>query len=258
MKTGVIGLGLIGGSIFKRLKASGYDVIGISSSQTGDDIYSDYSKLKECGVIFVCTPMNAVIETLDKLSEFVSPDTIVSDVSSLKEFVTKKEYPFKFVPSHPMAGTEFSGYENSFPELFEGARWVITPFKNIDIRPLEELIKSMGAVPVYTKPAEHDKAVAMISHMPMILAQALFEAASKNELAMKLAASGFRDMTRLASSNTEMAMDMVELNHKNIEQCLLKLYSKIGELLAGYNREKLQEIAEKRSKMYDKNGKNVF
>ncbi len=258
MKIGVIGLGLIGGSIFKRLKLSGYNVIGISSSQVGKGIYSDYSNLKVCDVIFVCTPMNAVCGVLDKLTGIIPADTIVTDVSSLKEFVTKKKYPFTFIPSHPMAGTEFSGYENSFPELFEGAKWVITPLDNSDTLPLEVLIKSMGASPVYADPVEHDMAAAMISHTPMLLAQALFDTASKDDLALKLASSGFRDMTRLASSNPEMAIDMIKLNHKNIEQCLLKLYSAIGDLLSDYSKQKLSDIAAKRRKMYDSSGKNVF
>ncbi len=257
MKIGVIGLGLIGGSIFKRLTASEYDVIGISSSQNGEKIYSDYSYLKDCDVVFVATPIHTVPGILDKLSDILSPSAIVTDVSSLKEFVTKKSYPYKFIPSHPMAGTEFSGYANSFPELFEGTKWVITPFDNTDTLPLEMLIKKLGATPVYADAAEHDEAVAMISHTPMVIAQALYLAASDNDLALKLASSGFRDMTRLAGSNPEMAIDMVEFNHKNIQQSLLKLYSVIGDLLKNYDKDKITEIAEKRKQMYDKNGKNV-
>ena len=258
MKIGVIGLGLIGGSIFKRLRLSGYDVLGISFSQRGEGICSDYNELKGCNIVFVASPMHAVPAILDRLSEILPQDTIVTDVCSLKEFVTKKSYPFRFIPSHPMAGTEFSGYENSFPELFEGAKWVITPINNFDTQPLENLIKEMGATPVYTTPEEHDRAAALISHAPLVLAQALYLTAADNPLALKLASSGFRDMTRLAGSNPDMAVDMVNLNHKNIEQSLLKLYSAIDELLKNYDKDKISEIAAIRKQMYDSNGKNVL
>ncbi len=258
MKIGVIGLGLIGGSIFKRLRAGGYNVVGVSTSQSGEEIYSDYSVLSECKVVFVCTPIHTVLDVLDCLSKILSPETIVTDVSSLKEFVTKKSYPFKFIPSHPMAGTEFSGFDNSFAELFEGAKWVITPFDNSDISVLEGLIKALGAVPVYTDAKAHDTAVAMVSHAPMLVAQALYLSASDNNLALNLAASGFRDMTRLACSNPDMAVDMVNFNHKNIEQALLRLYSTIGDLLKNYDIKRLTEIASGRKEMYDKNGKNIL
>ena len=182
MKVGVIGLGLIGGSIFKRLKAQGYDIVAVSSTQTGENIFSDYSALKDCNFIFICTPIHTILDVLDKLTEVIPADTIVTDTASLKEFVTKKSYSFKFIPSHPMAGTEFSGYKNSFPELFDGAKWVITPYDNTDTSPLEKLIKDMGAVPVYASPKAHDKAAAMISHTPMLIAQALFVASFDDDL----------------------------------------------------------------------------
>ncbi len=258
MKVGVIGLGLIGGSIFKRLKAQGYDIVAVSSTQTGENIFSDYSALKDCNFIFICTPIHTILDVLDKLTEVIPADTIVTDTASLKEFVTKKSYSFKFIPSHPMAGTEFSGYKNSFPELFDGAKWVITPYDNTDTSPLEKLIKDMGAVPVYASPKAHDKAAAMISHTPMLIAQALFVASFDDDLALKLAASGFRDMTRLAVSNPEMAADMINFNYYNIEQSLLKIYSVIGDLLKNYDKDFLTEIALKRKNMYDKNGKNIL
>ena len=258
MKIAVIGLGLIGGSIFKSLSSKKYDVIGISTSQRGENIYSDYSYLKDCDVVFVCTPMSKTVEILDKISAFVNPYAVVTDVCSLKVFLAQKEYPFNFIPSHPMAGTEFSGWENSFEGMFEGAKWVITPLensKNTDV--LEKLIKVMGATPVYTTPELHDEAVAMISHTPMVLAQALFSTASDNELAMKLASSGFRDTTRLAGSNPQMAVDMINLNSENIQQSLLKIYAKVGELLNNYGVENVSKIADMRKSMY-KDGKNVI
>ena len=111
MKIGIIGLGLIGGSIFKSLEGN-HELIGISRSVKADNITNDYETLKDCELIFVCTPMNKTLEILDKLESILPPSTTVTDVCSLKEFVSKKTYKFNFIPSHPMAGTEHSGWEN--------------------------------------------------------------------------------------------------------------------------------------------------
>ena len=249
VKVGVIGLGLIGGSIFKDLKALGYDVAAVSKSQSGENIFKEYGMLKECGIVFVCTAMNKTLEVLDELEKYLGPETIVTDVCSLKGFVCKKPRPYRFVPSHPMAGTEHKGFENSFEGLFKGAKWVITPcFGNSS--ELVEIIKELGAIPVITTPEKHDEAAAMISHMPMLLAQALCLAASENPLAIEIASSGFRDMTRLALSNEEMACDMVSMNSENIENSILKLYKAMGELTSGNYPEIIAGIKTGRAKMF--------
>ena len=103
---------------------------------------------------------------------------------------------------------------------------------------------------MFTTPKEHDEAVAMISHMPMVVAQALFLAVKENPLALELAASGFRDMTRLALSNEEMAYDMVNMNAKNIQNSILKLYKAIGELTCGDYSRIISEIKLERAKMF--------
>ena len=251
MKIGIIGLGLIGGSIFKSLKALNYDVIAVSKSQDGENIFKSYDVLKECDLVFVCTAMNKTINVLDELENYLPETTVVTDVCSLKEFVCKKARTYKFIPSHPMAGTEHKGYENSFEGLFKGAKWIITPcFGEEGIEKLLEIIKVLGAVPIITTAKEHDEAAAMISHMPMVVAQALMLAAKDNPLALEMASSGFRDMTRLALSNEEMANDMVTMNHKNIEQAILRLYKAIGDLTNGDYQNTIAEIKSIRSKMF--------
>ena len=252
MKIGVIGLGLIGGSIFKALKGK-YEVIGVSSSVKEESVYSDYETLKDCNLVFVCVPMNATLDVLDKLEGILSPSTIVTDVCSLKGFVSKKAYSYKFIPSHPMAGTENSGWDNSFPELFKDAKWAITPINNEildeeDI--LEKVIESMGAKVIITTPEEHDKAVALISHMPMVLAQALCENIKNNKLAQELAASGFRDTTRLALSNLQMANDMVKMNKENISLALEILNKSIEGLLTNNYQQNAENIKNFRKNLY--------
>ncbi len=251
MKVGIIGLGLIGGSLFKSLKALNYNVIAVSKSQQGENIYKDYEAVKDCEIIFVCTAMNKTIAVLDELENVLSQETIVTDVCSLKEFVCEKQRPYKFIPSHPMAGTENKGYENSFEGLFKGCKWTITPYFGYEgITKLEKIIIALGATPIITTPKEHDEAVALISHMPMLVSQALMLTAKDSRLAMEMASSGFRDMTRLALSNEEMANDMVTMNHRNIEHAILKLYKSIGDLTSGNYSETIREIKQLRAKMF--------
>ena len=210
--------------------------------------------------------MNKALEVLDTLEHVLDPNTIVTDVCSLKTFVCQKERPYIFIPSHPMAGTEHKGFENSFEGLFQGAKWVITPLPQeiqhdeIDVshqkqsqescQKLEKLIKEMGATPIITTPKEHDEAVALISHMPMVVAQAIFKTAADNDFALEIAASGFRDMTRLAMSNTEMANDMVQMNADNIQMSLLKLYKSIGDLTNSDYLAQIEEIKSNRQSMF--------
>ncbi|MCD8377408.1 MAG: prephenate dehydrogenase/arogenate dehydrogenase family protein [Candidatus Gastranaerophilales bacterium] len=259
IKIAVIGLGLIGGSIFKDLKRLGYDCIGISNSQKGiENVYCDYNYLKDRELVFICKEMRKTVETLKKLEKYLSSDAIVTDVCSLKEFVTKNKYGYKFIPSHPMAGTEFSGWESSVENLFKGTKWVITPIdRNYTPSILEDVINQLGAEVVYADAKEHDEAVALISHMPMLVSQAIFKTAENNKLALKLASSGFRDMTRLALSSIDMADDMVSLNSANIETALLKLYHQIGYLTGSNYREIITEIKTQREAMY-KDGRNVL
>lgn len=250
MKIGVVGLGLIGGSIFKELSAKNYDIAAVSNSQTGKNICKTYEVLKDCDLVFVCTPMNKTLAVLAELENYLSSKTTVADVCSLKQFVCQKEYSYNFVPTHPMAGTEKQGFENSFEGLFNGAKWVICKNKEKAGEELLKIIDVLGAKPVFTSAREHDEAVALISHMPMVISQAIFKTASDNKLALEIAASGFRDMTRLAMSNTEMADDMVQMNSDNIQTAILKLYKTIGDLTSSDYKKQIEEIRQNRQSMF--------
>lgn len=249
-KIGIFALGLIGGSLYKALIKKGYNVVPCSRSV--DFAHNDINVLKDCDVVFVCTPMNKTIEVLDMLENVVSSDCIVLDVCSLKSFVMQKKRPYKFIGSHPMAGTENSGFAASFEELFEGSVWVLTQSNDI----IEKIISDIGARLVIADAQEHDYAVALISHLPMLLSQALFDTTNNNKLAQNLAASGFRDMTRLAMTNPELASDMMKMNKININEALNKLYNSIKCLKTDNYDEKIKRIAQERKKMYDADGKN--
>lgn len=257
MKVGVIGLGLIGGSIFKKLSkdenACKYELVGVSRNVEHIGVDNDYNRLKGCNLVFVCTPMNKTVEVLNKLNKILDEQSIVTDVCSLKEFVTKKNYNFKFIPSHPMAGTENSGWENSFAELFENATWAITPKDDTSIEDfniLKSVINDLGATTIMTTPREHDRAVALISHAPMVIAQALCKNIEDNELAQKLVASGFRDTTRLALSNIEMANDMVVMNKDNITDAVDSLNKNIENIMDSDYKEMAQQIKKFRQELF--------
>ena len=254
MKIGVIGLGLIGGSIFKNLlEGKKHDVVGISRSVNEYNVSKDYNNLRGCDLVFVCTPMNVTLDILDKLEDYLNEKTIVTDVCSLKEFVFKKTYRYKFIPSHPMAGTEHQGWDYAFPDLFEGATWAVTLKDDTsldDFSILKSVIEELGANTVMTTPQEHDKAVALISHAPMLIAQALCKNIENNELAQKLASSGFRDTTRLAMSNVEMANDMIVMNCDNIKDVVIMLNSNIDKLFNSDYKKEASEIKAFRQNLY--------
>ncbi|MBR6126337.1 prephenate dehydrogenase/arogenate dehydrogenase family protein [bacterium] len=255
MRIGVIGLGLIGGSIFKNiLENKKHEPVGISRTVNEFNVSNNYENLKECDLVFVCTPMNKTLEILDKLNCILDKKTVVTDVCSLKEFVSKKNYNYKFIPSHPMAGTEHSGWEYSFPDLFKGATWAITPREDTDKQDFELLkgvIEELGANVILTTPQEHDKAVALISHAPMLIAQALCKNIEDNRLAQNLASSGFRDTTRLALSNTEMANDMIVMNRENIKDVVKMLNSNIEKLFASDYKQEANNIKTFRQNLYE-------
>lgn len=268
LKIGIVGLGLIGGSIFKALCVLKCNLTAVSVSSTTiakakkycDNVSKSLQSLKYCDIVFVCAPMNKVTNILDKLENILSPEKIVADVSSLKGFVCEKKYSYTFIPTHPMAGSDLIGLDNAFENLFQGAKWVVTPLENTPkaaVKKITDIIEVLGAIPVFSNPKEHDEAVALISHMPLLVSQGLFKTAETNSLALKLASSGFRDMTRLALSSEELAMDMMSLNAENVQQSLLKLYSSIGDLLANDYPKQIKEIKIKRQNMYFK-GKNVL
>lgn len=254
MRIGVVGLGLIGGSIFKNiLESKKYELVGISRSVNEFNVTKDYENLKGCDVVFVCTPMNVTLEILDKLNGILDKKTIVTDVCSLKEFVSKKSYNFKFIPSHPMAGTEHQGWDYAFPDLFEGATWAVTPKDDTNMKDFEVLksvIEALGAKTVLTTPQEHDKAVALISHAPMLIAQALCKNIENNELAQQLASSGFRDTTRLAMSNVEMANDMIVMNENNIKDVVSMLNTNIEKLYNSDYKKEAKKIKKFREELY--------
>ena len=271
-KIAIVSLGLIGGSILKALSGKDYDLYAVTRNPKAieaaraytKNVSSDLTTIKDCEVVFVCSPMSNTIEMLDKLESVVKPDTIVADVCSLKAFVMQKKRPYCFIGTHPMAGTEHSGFEASFAQLFDGAKWVITPSETScdeKVKTLVEIIEKTGAQTIFAGAQEHDRAAALISHMPMLIAQALVKTAMPDSLATKLASSGFRDTTRLAMTECDLVFSMYKNNEKNILIAFKNLENELNNLKNLSDDEKIKlfkAVAEKRAKMYDNNGKNIL
>ena len=271
IKIGIHSLGLIGGSIYKCLAEKGFKNLYALShnqdtiSQIKTDGYfasDDISILEDCDVIFVCTPISETINAIKEVFE-INKNAIIADVASLKENILneiEKLDNCKFIASHPMAGTENSGFNSSFAGLFMDANWAIIPSDKVsheDIKLFKNLVTIMDAKVVELNSTEHDKAVALISHLPMLLSQSLVLTAKDNKEALLLAASGFRDTTRLAMSNKTMAKDMLQLNQNNIKTALQEVIDHAQELLnSDFFDNNIENIIQTRKNLYNEHGKN--
>lgn len=176
------------------------------------DSLNDFSS---CHIIFLCAPISQNIEYLKTLKDIINPDCIITDVGSVKSNIHKYviEYGLEsnFIGGHPMTGSEKSGYENSNPKLFENAYYILTRTRKTNQEQLElmsKLVKDIAAIPIELDYAVHDKAVAAISHLPHVVAASLVNLVKNqgedSKLMKKLAAGGFRDITRIASSSPEI------------------------------------------------------
>lgn len=271
-KIAIIGLGLIGGSLLKSLQNKGYNLYAVSKNPETVkkvqeqnlvmEISSNLELVKGVDLIFIATPIETIIEVLEKIKPYINCETIIADLASVKGFIMDyaNNTNLNFIGLHPMAGTEDAGFDNSDEKLFENSKWAVIPSdfakpESVDF--VKEIIKKIGAKPVLTDAKSHDKATAMVSHLPLVLSQALFSNAS-TELDKTLSASGFRDMTRLAMSNSKMARDMIKYNKKNILECLTSLEITANNLLENYETSDIEKIAAERRKMYTKDGKNLY
>lgn len=241
---GFIGLGLIGGSIARSIKRfhPGYQIYAYTRTEaTLDQAMAegivDVKCSKEdpafsvCDYIFLCAPVHDNLSYLAWLKERMSPDCIVSDVGSVKgeihKAVTQMGLDNHFIGGHPMAGSEKTGYENSTDYLLENAYYILTPGGEIDIMRFTsfmELISSIGAIPLVLTYEEHDYITAAVSHLPHIIASSLVNAVQKldtqEEYMKMIAAGGFKDITRIASSSPVMWQQICMENREMISRVL--------------------------------------
>ncbi len=240
----IIGLGLIGGSLAKALRQTDQALVlyGVDSC-TASLRLAEYdgvinrgfaeccSDIYQSDIIFICTPVKKAVEYIAHLTGRVKADCILTDVASTKgevcNYIEKLEAAPVFVGGHPMAGTEKSGYINSIAHLFENAYYVLSPTQTSTdgaISTLMSLLKGIGALPIIVSPSQHDLVTGCISHVPHIIASALVTLAKATEndegLVKLLAAGGFKDITRIASSNPGMWENIVFSNSENVIELL--------------------------------------
>ncbi len=241
MKVGIIGLGLIGGSLGLGLRSRGHYILGISRHQEtctlacdkgiADEASVDFSLIQDAEVVFICTPIGAILPTVEKLQPILSPNTILTDVGSVKSAVVNAVTPLwsNFIGGHPMAGTAEQGITAAKPDLFPGTRYVLTPTEHTPSqaqKTVTELVQSLETEVIICPPEAHDQAVAWISHLPVFVSSSLIAASLQEtdpevaQLAQKLASSGFRDTSRVGGGNPELGVMMAKYNKEAVLRSL--------------------------------------
>ena len=245
MKTiGFIGLGLIGGSIAKTIRKFHPDYRLIAFDKDRNALAEAVSlnvingicdiedeQLYNCDYLFLCAPVEFNVEYMEKIKDSLGKNCILTDVGSVKnvihEKVTELGLEGRFIGGHPMAGSERSGFSNSSDHLLENAYYIITPGGEVALEKISdftELISSLGAIPLVITAEEHDFITAGVSHLPHIVASALVNLVNlldNDAQYMKMiAAGGFRDITRIASSSPVMWEQICLENQKNISTVL--------------------------------------
>lgn len=244
---GFIGLGLIGGSIAKALRQAysdchivAYDINTAPLIQARTEgiinelATADFTAFSACNYLFLCAPVSHNDENLRLIQNIISPSCILTDVGSVKatthQVITELGLERQFIGGHPMTGSERIGFSNSKALFLENAYYILTPTTQTSPEQLaacKQLVAAMGAIPLVMDDSHHDYITGAVSHLPHIIAACLvnlIQASDDEEERMKMiAAGGFKDITRIASSSPEMWQQICLTNTDNILQ-LLKSY----------------------------------
>jgi arogenate dehydrogenase (NADP+) len=241
VKIGIVGLGLIGGSLGLDLRSLGHQVLGVSRQErtcniavargAADEAVTDLALLADTDAIFICTPLAYIQTTVAQLIPHISLKTTVTDVGSVKASIVRDITPLwrNFVGGHPMAGTAESGIEAAQHGLFAGNPYVLTPTEATPldaIALIESIIRPLQVRLYHCQPDEHDRAVAWISHLPVMVSASLITACLSDadpaslKLAQSLASSGFRDTSRVGGGNPELGLMMARYNREEVLRSL--------------------------------------
>ena len=266
MNIGIVGLGLIGGSLGFDLRALDHQVLGVSRhSETCqraiergvvDDASIKLSLLTDADVVFICTPLAAIAPTVQQLIPHLSPDAIITDVGSVKTAVVEQVAPLwhNFVGGHPMAGTADSGIEAAVSGLFAGNPYVLTPIETTpapSVKIVEEIVRSLTKRVYFCRPEDHDRAVAWISHLPVMVSASLIDACMSEtdravlELAQQLASSGFRDTSRVGGGNPELGVMMARYNQESLLRSLVSYRDSLDQIIELIKQKDWQTLEEK-------------
>ncbi|MBQ7919770.1 MAG: prephenate dehydrogenase [Lachnospiraceae bacterium] len=264
---GFIGLGLIGGSIAKAIKenTSGIEIIAYDVNQESiqlalseEIVDKSASAIDEtfscCDYIFLCAPVQKNAENLIQIKNIMKPSCILTDVGSVKtdihKHIMEQNMEKQFIGGHPMAGSERYGYVNSKASLLENAYYILTPNSQTDperLAELRSLVEKTGAIPLILDYQKHDYVTAAISHLPHVIAASLVnlvrDSDSEDGIMKMVAAGGFKDITRIASSSATMWQQICLTNTANISDLL-------GDYIASLQTIKMQLDSRQEDSLY--------
>jgi prephenate dehydrogenase len=256
-KLAIIGVGLIGGSVALALREEGAvrEVVGCGRGSANltkavalgviDHFTHDVSAaVKGADMVLLSVPLGAMRDTLMAMQGSLAENAVVTDAGSVKGSVVDDvravfgEIPGFFVPGHPIAGTERSGADAAFAELYRNRRVILTPLPETDrlaLQRVEKMWRQCGAEVVQMAVEHHDEVLAATSHLPHMLAFTLVDSLARmkeNDEIFRFAAGGFRDFTRIASSNPVMWRDICIANRQSLNQMLTRFADELHELAA--------------------------
>lgn len=258
MDIGIVGLGLIGGSLGLDFRAQGHRVLGVSRKPETceraivrgavDQASVDPALLREAEVVFLCTPLGVMQSTVTELIPHLAQETVLTDVGSVKGWVVQAIAPLwpNFLGGHPMAGTAESGIEAAQRDLFVGAAYVLTPTPTTPastVQLVEDLVRPLQTRIYHCQPQDHDRAVAWISHLPVMTSASLIAAccseadAAVLDLAKALASSGFRDTSRVGGGNPELGVMMARYNQTALLRSLHTYRDQLDHLITQIEQE---------------------
>lgn len=258
MKVGVVGLGLIGGSLGLALRPCGHQIFGVARRPEtaaraielgiADRAGCEWSLLAEADLVVLCTPIGAIEPTVRQLIPHLRPSTVLTDVGSVKQAIVQAIEPLwpNFVGAHPMAGTADSGIEAALPDLFVGRPFAITP---TDRTPTEAIARvtaiaqDLRSTLYRCTPEQHDRAVAWISHLPVAISASLIAACGAEPdpetlaLAQSLASSGFRDTSRVGGGNPELGVMMAQFNRPELLRSLQRYRDQLDQIIGAIDQQ---------------------
>ena len=251
---GFIGLGLIGGSIAKAIKQYHPDIRILAYMRSRDTLEQAVregtvdqacqaagAEFSACDLIYLCAPVATNARYLETLKDLLAPSCLLTDVGSTKTDIHEKVQALgltgRFIGGHPMAGSEKTGYENAKPHLIENAYYMLTPGEEVPqetVKTFTAFTASLKAIPMVVDYRQHDFITACVSHLPHLIASSLVELVrdldSPEELMKQIAAGGFKDITRIASSSPDMWEQICMTNSANILKALEHYQGQLEEL----------------------------
>ena len=240
-KVNVVGLGLIGGSIALALSEMGYEVWGDdvnperAQEAVSREVVHAVGIAPDAVLTFVATPVGTVASQVARA--LAQTTGFVTDVGSVKAPIAHEVTDPRFVPGHPMAGSELDGLDGADSSMFRGAVWVLTPQSSTSddaFSQVASIVSGLGAEVVALEPSQHDALVAVVSHVPHLTAATMMTLAAQrgedHAALLRLAAGGFRDMTRIASGRSSIWLDICEQNKDAICEGLNSLIAGLQEM----------------------------